>query len=113
MWLVPQAVAGKVAAAANKAARVALGVPIHTPNAGTWAELRVDDTARAWAAAVVRLWGRVAALPRGRLAREAWEWAWGQRQGSSFVRRLRAAHAAALGAELPASGRPVAAAAVM
>ena len=89
-----------------QAARVAVGVPWHTPVAGVWAELRVDSTRRAWEAAVLRLWRRVARLPRGRLAREAWEWAWAHKDSSVFVRRVRAAHVAVYGQEAPGAGRP-------
>jgi len=106
LWAVTQEAAGAVRVAANKAARVAVGVPTHTPMAGVWAELKVDATDSAWAAAVVRLWVRVTSLPRGRLAREAWEWAWEHEGSSVFVRRVRAAHQTVLGQALPPDGRP-------
>ena len=57
LWAVAQEAAGAVGVAANKAARVAVSVPAHTPMAGVWVELKVGAADSAWAAAVVRLWG--------------------------------------------------------
>jgi hypothetical protein len=87
------AVARVVDVAYNKAARLALGVPTHTPLAGVYAELGVPDAEGVWAESVLGLWRRLARLPEGRLAKAVWEHARAQGGANSFGRRARTAHA--------------------
>ena len=105
-WGVTQGAEAKARVAYNTAVRVAVGVPKHTPLVGLYPELGMPEPGDVWAASVLRLWRRVALMPRGRLPREAWEHAWRKGKGNSFVDRLEAAHAALRGGAVPRSGQP-------
>ena len=76
----------------------------HTPLAAVYLELGLPEPGGVWAREVLRLWRKVALLPRGRLPREAWEHARSQGTANAFVARVRAAHSMLLGREVPASG---------
>ena len=76
---------------------------MHTPLAAVYLELGLPEPGEVWARETLRLWRKVAALERGRLPREAWEYAREQGKRNSFVARAEAAHALLMGGPLPAA----------